>query len=228
MRTSARATERYQEFRVRLWRESPNPVVRVDGWPPQATSLPWLTKMMNETFETQSHVGRERHADYFTPATSAQGGGGGAGRIIIADLVLAKIAGTAIAESRGIHVLHNAEGTPCGPPHTLVPEDPSCGIEVQSGDGITVTLRLVVDYGAPIGELAQKLREEIASRMQRLTGMTVNEVNVHVTDIFFHQPDAASAEATPGGSTITDEELSDRSSSRYSGILTGRLSERDD
>lgn len=181
--------------------------------------------MMADAFESRFQYEPEPQSTPSSPAPQLEGGVREVGKTVIADIVLAKIAGTALAESRGIHVLQNTDGSPCSAPHALA-DDPSCGVDVEATDGINVTVRLVVDYGTPIGELADKLRGEIALRMQRLTGMAVREVNIHVNDVFFHEP--GSEDPLVGNNLAANEQTSDRSASRYPGILTGRASDQDE
>jgi uncharacterized alkaline shock family protein YloU len=46
-----------------------------------------------------------------------------------------------------------------------------------------VDLNIVVDYGVPIAELAQAVRENVIDSVERMTALEVVEVNIAVDDI---------------------------------------------
>ena len=56
------------------------------------------------------------------------------------------------------------------------------GIEVgrQSDGGVTVDLHVVVEYGLNLAEVAGSVRNRIAYEVERLTGLPVRAVEVHV------------------------------------------------
>ena len=62
------------------------------------------------------------------------------------------------------------------------------GISVQKGETQTaIEVTVVVDYGAPIVEVANAIRRNIIEQIEGTTGLEVVEVNINVTDV--HLPD---------------------------------------
>jgi uncharacterized alkaline shock family protein YloU len=43
---------------------------------------------------------------------------------------------------------------------------------------------VVVEYGVPIVDVANAVRDNVSSRVERMTGLEVTEVNVTVDDIY--------------------------------------------
>jgi uncharacterized alkaline shock family protein YloU len=43
----------------------------------------------------------------------------------------------------------------------------------------------VVDYGESIPKIAQQIRDNVINRIEGITGLSVTEVNVQVTDVHF-------------------------------------------
>jgi uncharacterized alkaline shock family protein YloU len=55
------------------------------------------------------------------------------------------------------------------------------GIEIrQNGAGVTVDLHVVVEYGLNLAEVAATLRSQVTYELERLTGLTVAAVEVHI------------------------------------------------
>jgi uncharacterized alkaline shock family protein YloU len=58
------------------------------------------------------------------------------------------------------------------------------GIEIrQSGDGATVDLHVGVEYGLNLAEVASSVSNRVAYEVERLTGLGVSTVEVHVDDV---------------------------------------------
>ena len=58
------------------------------------------------------------------------------------------------------------------------------GINVQKGETQTsIEVTVVVDYGAPIIEVTEAIRNNIIEQIETSTGLEVVEVNIHVTDV---------------------------------------------
>ena len=58
------------------------------------------------------------------------------------------------------------------------------GIEVDgTGDGLVVDLHVVVEYGLNLAEVAATVRSRVAYEVERLTGLTVAAVEVHIEDV---------------------------------------------
>jgi uncharacterized alkaline shock family protein YloU len=58
------------------------------------------------------------------------------------------------------------------------------GIEIgRDGQGVSVDLHVVVEYGLNLAEVASSLRNRVAYEVERLTGLAVRAVEVHVDDV---------------------------------------------
>ncbi len=58
------------------------------------------------------------------------------------------------------------------------------GIEIGgNGTGVTIDLYVVVEYGLNLAEVAGSVRSRVAYEVERLTGLTVAAVEVHIQDV---------------------------------------------
>lgn len=107
------------------------------------------------------------------------------GTTSIADAVVSKVAEIAAREIRGVHDLRSGVG---GTLRRLTPGMDQRGggpsVEVGRKEAI-VDLDLIVDYGQSIPEVASAVRENVIDRVNYMTGLTVKEVNIDVTDLYF-------------------------------------------
>jgi uncharacterized alkaline shock family protein YloU len=102
------------------------------------------------------------------------------GKITIAPEVVAHIAGHAALESYGV-VGMSARGR-VG--RLLARERAGQGVTVGRGDdGITIDLYVVCEYGLNLAEVASGLRSRVAYDVERLTGLSVASVEVHIQDV---------------------------------------------
>ena len=122
------------------------------------------------------------------------------GRTTIADVVVAKIAGLAAREVTGVRELlpQGAGGAIAGLAQRVTGSDPRAqGVNVEVGEReAAVDLRMTVDYGVSIHQVAEAVRQNVIARVQGMTGLTVREVNIAVDDLFFPEdtpPPAAPA-----------------------------------
>ena len=59
------------------------------------------------------------------------------------------------------------------------------GVSVEVGERqAAIDLDVVVEYGVPIVDVANAVRDNVSSRVERMTGLEVTEVNVTVDDIY--------------------------------------------
>lgn len=111
------------------------------------------------------------------------------GRTTIADVVVAKIAGIAAREVTGVHELlaQGAGGTIAGLAQRVTGGDPRAqGVRVEVGEReAAIDLKMTLDYGVSIHQVADAVRQNIINRVQAMTGLTVREVNIAVDDLFF-------------------------------------------
>jgi uncharacterized alkaline shock family protein YloU len=102
------------------------------------------------------------------------------GRITIAPEVVAHIAGHAALESYGV-VGMSAKGR-VG--RLLSRDRVGQGVTVGRGDGgIALDLYVVCEHGLNLAEVAAGLRNRVQYDVERLTGLTVASVEVHIQDV---------------------------------------------
>jgi uncharacterized alkaline shock family protein YloU len=116
---------------------------------------------------------------------------GSLGHTTIADIVVQKIAGLATREISGVYALGGGASRAFGALRERIP-----GASASSGQGVDVEvgerqaaadLSIVVEYGVAIGELSKAVRRNVTTAIERMTGLEVVEVNIHVNDV--HIPD---------------------------------------
>jgi uncharacterized alkaline shock family protein YloU len=58
------------------------------------------------------------------------------------------------------------------------------GITVAGdGDGVALDLHVVVEYGLNLAEVAATIRSQVQYEVERLTGLRVSSVDVHIQDV---------------------------------------------
>jgi uncharacterized alkaline shock family protein YloU len=111
------------------------------------------------------------------------------GKTTIADIVVSKIAGLAAREVSGVHDLvgQGMGAAVSGLAQRVTRADSrSMGVNVEVGERETaVDLRLTVEYGVSIPDLAVAVRGNVIDRLQSMTGLSVKEVNIDVVDLYF-------------------------------------------
>ena len=101
------------------------------------------------------------------------------GRITIAADVIAQIVGHTAAECYGVVGMAGK-----GLKRLLTRDKLTQGIEVSgAADGLRVDLHVVVEYGLNLAEVAATVRSRVAYEVERLTGLTVAAVEVHIEDV---------------------------------------------
>lgn len=110
------------------------------------------------------------------------------GKTSIADSVVQKIAGISAREVSGVHNLGGGASRTFGAIRERIPgsSGPSIsqGVTVEVGEKqAAIDLDVVVEYGVAIADLAQAIRRNVISSVERMTGLQVTEVNISVDDI---------------------------------------------
>ncbi len=101
----------------------------------------------------------------------------------VADIVVAKMAGIAAREVKGVHELGTTFRRLIG--RVRPGESLSQGVNVEVGKRETaIDLVIVVDYGYSIPTVAQDLRDNVITKIEAGTGLLVKEVNIEVSDLF--------------------------------------------
>ena len=106
------------------------------------------------------------------------------GRVHIAAEVLSAVAGHAARECYGI-VGVTARSMPDGIAEHLGLENVHRGVQVQVVDNshLRVSLFVVVEYGVNIFQVARNAMEQVRHRLEQLTGLPVDRVDVHVRGV---------------------------------------------
>ena len=100
------------------------------------------------------------------------------GRISISSRAVAQIVGHTAAECYGVVGM---DGRRVG---RLLTRDETQGIEVKgTPGGLQVVLHVVVEHGLNLAEVASTIRSRVAYEVERLTGLTVAAVEVHIADV---------------------------------------------
>lgn len=112
------------------------------------------------------------------------------GRTSIADTVVAKVSGLACREISGVHDMGTGASRAFGSIKERIPvgssdPSPTQGVNVEVGERqAAIDLDIVVDYGVSIVDVAESIRSNVIDRVQGMTGLEVNEVNISVDDVF--------------------------------------------
>lgn len=111
------------------------------------------------------------------------------GRTIIATTVISKIAGIAAKEIDGVHdLLTQGMSEAIAGLAQRVTRSDARGQGVRAdidGNTASIHMRITVDYGVSIVQLADALRRNVIDRVRAMTGIEVREVNIDVADLFF-------------------------------------------
>lgn len=125
------------------------------------------------------------------------------GDTTIADQVVAKLAGIAAREVEGVASLGNAARRAFDSLTERIQgsqTNVSGGVSVEKGERqAAIDLTIIVEYGYPIAEVTQALRENIIRAVEYGTGLEVLEVNVAVTDVLLPGEDDRDEDDAPRG-----------------------------
>jgi uncharacterized alkaline shock family protein YloU len=111
------------------------------------------------------------------------------GTTVIADGVVAKIAGLAAREIPGVYDMGKGMGRTFGALRSRVPgttgqASATQGVSVEVGERqAAIDLDVVTHYGQSIVEVTEAVRRNVIDRVEGMTGLEVTEVNVAVDDL---------------------------------------------
>lgn len=119
-----------------------------------------------------------------------------AGTTTIADGVVAKVAGIAAREIPGVYALGGGGARAFGAIRDVInATDLAQGVKVEVGETqAAADLTIVVEYPAPIQDVANNVRAAVAGAITRLVGLEVVEVNVEVNDVHVPGDDSSDNE----------------------------------
>jgi uncharacterized alkaline shock family protein YloU len=133
-----------------------------------------------------------------TPASSASSssstgllGGTTGGKTDINNSVVAKIAGIAARDVPGVYALGGGAARALGAIRNLANQtDLSQGISVEVGETqVASDVTIVAEYPTNLQDVAQGVREAVATAIESYVGLQVTEVNVTVTDVHIPSDD---------------------------------------
>lgn len=160
-----------------------------------------MTTPTDTTSTPAKDLGRSESSQPGTALVSSQG------RTTIADSVVQKIAGMAAREVNGVYKLGGGSARAFGALRERIPgssgPNVSQGVTVEVGETqAAVDIDVVVEYGVSITELAAGIRRNVIQSLQRMTGLTVVEVNIAVDDIHLPSDDKDTEDAAPAPSRV--------------------------
>ena len=103
--------------------------------------------------------------------------------INIAEEVITKIAGIAVSEISGVAEM--AGGIAGGITEVLSgKKNLSKGIKAETdGNNVKIDVNIIVNYGVRIPDVAFDIQNKVKQSVETMTGLKVNEVNVHVQGV---------------------------------------------
>lgn len=115
------------------------------------------------------------------------------GTTTIADGVVSKIAGIAARDVTGVHAVGGGAARAFGAIRERIPggsTNYAQGVNVEVGQSeAAVDVDIVAEYGVAIADVAEAVRRNIVSSIERMTGLKVIEVNVSVNDVWLPEED---------------------------------------
>lgn len=123
------------------------------------------------------------------------------GKTSIADSVVAKIAGVAARDVSGVYALGGGAARAVGAIRERIPgsrTNHSQGVSVEVGERqAAIDLELVAEYGVSLADLAEAIRRNVISSVERMTGLQVPEVNIAVADVHLETESSDDTEDEP-------------------------------
>ncbi|WP_380168892.1 Asp23/Gls24 family envelope stress response protein [Jannaschia sp. R86511] len=125
------------------------------------------------------------------------------GRTTIADTVVSKIAGMAVRDVSGVHAMGAGASRAFGAIRERIPgasSSVSQGVSVEVGERqAAVDVDIVVEYGVAIPDVADAVRRNVVTALERMTGLEVTEVNITVDDVYLPGQDDTSQDDAGNG-----------------------------
>lgn len=144
------------------------------------------TATSGETPAAPMSVGaRASRVDRSSTQSRVPAGVATAGRTTIADGVVAKVAGIAAREVVGVYALGGGGARALGMLRDAFDAtDLTQGVKVEVGETqAAADLTIVVEYPAPIQDVAANVRAAVSGAISSLVGLEVVEVNIEVNDV---------------------------------------------
>jgi uncharacterized alkaline shock family protein YloU len=143
--------------------------------------------MADKTTSTPGVTTTSRVDKVVTPVTTTASTpiGVAAGKTVIADSVISKVAGIAAREVPGVYALGGGAARAFGAIRDVIGStDLSQGVRVEVGETqVAADVTIVVEYPTPMNAVAEQVRAAVAQAIVELVGMEVAEVNVAINDV---------------------------------------------
>ena len=102
--------------------------------------------------------------------------------IKISDDVIATIAGKSAMEVKGVYSM--AGGFAGGISEVFGKKSYTKGIKVDNSEkGLKIDVNIIVEYGARIPDVAYEIQNMVKKSIENMTGLKVEEVNVHIQGV---------------------------------------------
>lgn len=150
---------------------------------------------------------------------------------VFAENVVEKIAGIAAREIKGIlalksNIISGLAGNIMGDENNSA--DPKQGVDVEiGGDQVVVSLKAILEYGAPAPEIFNKLRSHIGRQLAVMTGLQLVELNVEVIDVMTREEFERAAQSRFNTYEREPERYINRYAEGYDDRRGGRFDGRD-
>jgi uncharacterized alkaline shock family protein YloU len=106
-----------------------------------------------------------------------------AGTVTLGDDVVAEVVGLTVLECYGV-VGMASKRLVHGVAKLLGRDALTSGVEVsRAGDGVDVDLYVVMEHGLNLAEVAENLRARVAYQVERLCGLRVGQVSIHIQGV---------------------------------------------
>ena len=126
------------------------------------------------------------------------------GEIRISSEVVSIIASNAAMEVEGIASLGG--GIAGNISQVLGRKNPFRGIKVEVTENrdVNLDLHIIVEYGARIPDVAWRIQERIKQNVETMTGLHVQEINIHVQGVSFEKDPRKAEQTAPAAETNED------------------------
>ncbi len=116
---------------------------------------------------------------------------GGRGTTTIVDSVVARVAGIAARDARGVYDLGGGAARAIGAIRNAInATDQSQGISVEVGaTQVAVDVTIVAEYPVSLQDVADGVRADVIRAIETIVGLEVTEVNVTVNDVHLPSDD---------------------------------------
>lgn len=143
--------------------------------------------MANTTPNTASAPKTVQTSSSVVPTNTA----GGRGTTTIVDSVVARVAGIAARDARGVYDLGGGAARAIGAIRNAInATDQSQGVNVEVGEKqVAVDVTIVAEYPVSLQDVADGVRADVIRAIETIVGLEVTEVNVTVNDVHLPSED---------------------------------------